>query len=117
MRNPETSTVVVRIKKNSGENQTSGPAARGRDTGPGRERTPGVARRYPAQAGPKGLAPDVIRIWNEAAQKVLADPEYRERYIAGNLRANFMPHEEFVPFIAKVVEETATLFEAAGMLQ
>jgi tripartite-type tricarboxylate transporter receptor subunit TctC len=68
-------------------------------------------------AGPKGLSPDVIRIWNEAAQKVLADPEYRERYIAGNLRANFLPHEEFVPFIANVAEETATLFEAAGMLQ
>ena len=34
-------------------------------------------------AGPKGLPPEVIRIWNEAAQRILADPEYRERYIAG----------------------------------
>ena len=68
-------------------------------------------------AAPKGLSPEVIRIWNEAAQKILADPEYRERYTAGNLKANFMPHEEFVPFIANVAAETATLFEAAGMLQ
>lgn len=67
-------------------------------------------------AGPKGLSPEVIRIWNEAAQKVLADPEYRERYTAGNLKANFLPHEEFVPFIANVAAATATLFEAAGML-
>jgi putative tricarboxylic transport membrane protein len=68
-------------------------------------------------AGPKGLSPEVIRIWNEAAQKVLADPDYQERYVAGNLKANFMPHEEFVPFIATVAEETAALFEAAGVLQ
>jgi len=65
-------------------------------------------------AGPKGLSPDVLRIWNEAAQKVLADPEYRERYIAGNLKASFMPHEEFVPFIAQVAAETAALFAATA---
>jgi tripartite-type tricarboxylate transporter receptor subunit TctC len=65
-------------------------------------------------AGPKGLSPDVIRIWNEAAQKVLADPEYRERYMAGNLKASFMPHEEFVPFIAQVAAETAALFAATA---
>jgi putative tricarboxylic transport membrane protein len=66
-------------------------------------------------AGPKGLSPAVIRIWNEAAQKVLADPEYRERYIAGNLKASFMPHEEFGPFIAQVADETAALFAATGV--
>jgi putative tricarboxylic transport membrane protein len=68
-------------------------------------------------AGPKGLSPEVIRIWDDAAQKVLADPEYRERYIAGNLKASFLPHEEFVPFIAKVAEETAALFAATGVAQ
>ncbi len=68
-------------------------------------------------AGPKGLPPEVIRIWNEAAQKLLADPEYRERYIAGNLKANFMPHEEFVLFIAEVAEETAALFAATAVAQ
>lgn len=68
-------------------------------------------------AGPKGLSPEVIRIWNEAAQKVLADPDYRARYLAGNLRADFMPHEEFVPFIARTAEETAALFEAAGVIR
>jgi tripartite-type tricarboxylate transporter receptor subunit TctC len=66
-------------------------------------------------AGPKGLSPDVIRIWNEAAQNVLADPEYRERYLAGNLKASFMPHEEFVPFIAQVAAQTAALFAATGV--
>jgi putative tricarboxylic transport membrane protein len=66
-------------------------------------------------AGPKGLSPEVSRIWNDAAQKLLADPEYRERYIAGNLKASFLPHEEFVPFIAKVAEETAALFAATGV--
>jgi tripartite-type tricarboxylate transporter receptor subunit TctC len=65
-------------------------------------------------AGPKGLSPDVIRIWNEAAEKVLADPEYRERYLAGNLKASFMPHDEFVPFIAQVAAETAALFAATA---
>jgi tripartite-type tricarboxylate transporter receptor subunit TctC len=65
-------------------------------------------------AGPKGLSPDVIRIWDEAAQKVLADPEYRERYVAGNLKPSFMPHEQFVPFIAQVAAETAALFAATA---
>lgn len=66
-------------------------------------------------AGPKGLPPEVIRIWNEAAQKLLADSEYRERYLAGNLKASFMPHEEFVPFIEQVAAETAALFAATGV--
>jgi putative tricarboxylic transport membrane protein len=66
-------------------------------------------------AGPKGLSPEVIRIWNDAAQQVLADPEYRERYIAGNLKPSFLPHEEFVPFIAKVAEDTAALFAATSV--
>ena len=68
-------------------------------------------------AGPKGLSPEVIRIWNEAAQRVLADPDYRARYLAGNLRPDFIPHEDFVPFIARVAEETAALFEAAGVIR
>ena len=68
-------------------------------------------------AGPKGLPSEVLRIWNEAAPKLLADPEYRERYLAGNLKPNFMPHEEFVPFIAKVAEDTAALFAATSVAQ
>jgi tripartite-type tricarboxylate transporter receptor subunit TctC len=68
-------------------------------------------------AGPKGLPPEVIAIWNDAAQRVLADPEYRERYTAGNLRARFMPHEAYGPFIAQVAAETAALFAATGMIR
>lgn len=68
-------------------------------------------------AGPKGLPPEVIAIWDEAAQRLLADPEYRERYTAGNLKASFMPHAAYVPFIAQVAEETAALFAASGMIQ
>jgi tripartite-type tricarboxylate transporter receptor subunit TctC len=68
-------------------------------------------------AGPKGLPPDVLRIWDEAAQKVLTDPEYRERYTAGNLKARFMAHQDFVPFIAQVAAETAALYAATGVTQ
>jgi putative tricarboxylic transport membrane protein len=67
-------------------------------------------------AGPKGLPPEVIAVWNEAAQRILADPEYRERYTAGNLRASFIPHEAYVLFIEQVAEETAALFAATGMI-
>jgi putative tricarboxylic transport membrane protein len=68
-------------------------------------------------AGPRGLPPDVIAVWDEAAQRILADPEYRERYTAGNLRASFIPHEAYVSFIAQVAEETAALFAATGVIQ
>jgi putative tricarboxylic transport membrane protein len=68
-------------------------------------------------AGPKGLPAEILGIWNEAAQQLLADPEYRERYLAGNLKASFMPHEEFVSFIAKVAEDTAALFAATSVAQ
>jgi hypothetical protein len=37
--------------------------------------------------------------------------------VAGNLKPRFLPHDEFVPFIAQVAEETAALFAAAGVTQ
>jgi tripartite-type tricarboxylate transporter receptor subunit TctC len=29
-------------------------------------------------AGPKGLPPSITKIWDEAAQKILADPDYKK---------------------------------------
>jgi putative tricarboxylic transport membrane protein len=76
-----------------------------------------VLEKFRGLAGPKGLPPEVIAVWNEAARRLLDDPEYRERYLEGNLKASFMPHEAFGPFIERVAAETAALFEATGVIQ
>ena len=41
---------------------------------------PVVLVKFRGIAGPKGLPPAVIKTWEEAAQKILADPEYKKSY-------------------------------------
>ncbi len=37
-----------------------------------------VVSKFRGLAGPKGLPPSIVKTWEEAAQKVLADPEFRK---------------------------------------
>lgn len=76
-----------------------------------------VVRKFRGLAGPKGLPPEVIAAWEAAAQKVLADPKYKAAYEAANLRAAFMPHDEYVKFIEEFGNETREFLKASGVIQ
>ncbi|MGJ8572013.1 MAG: Bug family tripartite tricarboxylate transporter substrate binding protein [Hoeflea sp.] len=76
-----------------------------------------VVRKFRGIAGPKGLSADVIAAWEKAAQAVLASPDYKKTYEANNLRANYMSHAEYGPFIDNFANETASFLRKTGVIK
>ena len=76
-----------------------------------------VVRKFRGLAGPKGLPADVIAAWEAATQKVLADPKYKEAYEGANLRAEFMPHADYVKFIETFGTETGDFLKKTGVIE
>lgn len=68
-------------------------------------------------AGPKGLPPEIIAIWNEAAERLLADPEYKAAYEEQNYFPNYIAHDDYAPFIENFAEETEAFLRDAGVVQ
>jgi tripartite-type tricarboxylate transporter receptor subunit TctC len=63
------------------------------------------------------MPPEIIRIWEEAAQKILADPEYRVSYTRDNLEPNYIPHDRYGPFVEKFAADTTAFFKATGVIR
>ncbi len=76
-----------------------------------------VVQKFRGLAGPKGLSADVISMWEKAAQDVLANPEYKASYEEVNLRAEFIPHDEYVTFIKDFATETENFLRETGVIQ
>jgi putative tricarboxylic transport membrane protein len=68
-------------------------------------------------AGPKGLPPEIIRIWEQAVPLILADPEYRAMYTRDNLAPNFLPHVEYRAFVDKFAADTAAYLKSTGVIR
>jgi tripartite-type tricarboxylate transporter receptor subunit TctC len=68
-------------------------------------------------AGPKGLPPEIIRIWEQAAPLILADPEYKVMYTRDNLAPNFLPHAEYGPFVQRFAAETTAYLKSTGVIR
>jgi putative tricarboxylic transport membrane protein len=64
-----------------------------------------VVDKFRGLAGPKGLPEDVVAAWEQAIPQLLEAPEFKAYYQEGSLVPAFMPHEEYVEFIAKFAEE------------
>lgn len=76
-----------------------------------------VVQKFRGLAGPKGLPADVIAMWEKAAQEVLANPEYKASYEEVNLRAEYIPHAEYVDFIKDFAAETESFLRETGVIQ
>jgi putative tricarboxylic transport membrane protein len=76
-----------------------------------------AVRKFRGLAGPKGLAPAVIAAWETAIPKLLDDPAYREVYTANSLQPGFMPHDEYVTFMARFGKETEAFLQQAGVIE
>ena len=76
-----------------------------------------VMEKFRGLAGPKGLSPEIIAIWNEAAERLLADPEYAAAYGQQNLFANYIAHDEYAGFVAEFAAETEDFLRDAGVVQ
>jgi tripartite-type tricarboxylate transporter receptor subunit TctC len=76
-----------------------------------------VMEKFRGLAGPKGLPSEIIEIWNEAAARLLADPQYAEAYGQENLFANYISHDDYATFVAEFAAETEEFLREAGVVQ
>ena len=76
-----------------------------------------TVEKFRGLAAPKGLPPDVVKVWNEAAQKILADPEYKKAYGAESLIPNYLAHDQYGPFIGKFAGDTGKFLKDSGVIR
>jgi len=75
-----------------------------------------VLVKFRGLAGPKGLPPAITKIWDEAAQKILADPEFRKSYTAEDLVPHYLNHDQYGPFITQFAADTASFLKSTGVI-
>jgi putative tricarboxylic transport membrane protein len=68
-------------------------------------------------AGPKDLPDNVTKIWDEAVQKVLADPEYKKVYAAEVLVPKFIPHKDYATFVNDFATTTEAFLKETGTIK
>jgi tripartite-type tricarboxylate transporter receptor subunit TctC len=68
-------------------------------------------------AAPKGLSPELIRIWEAAIPKVLADPEFRKVYEAEALIPSFIPHSQYGAFTERFAQNAAAFLRSSGVIK
>ena len=76
-----------------------------------------VVQKFRGLAGPKGLPPAIVKTWEDAIRKVLADPEFRKSYGEENLVPNFMPHDQYEPFIDKFAADSTNFLKTSGVIR
>jgi tripartite-type tricarboxylate transporter receptor subunit TctC len=76
-----------------------------------------VLEKFRGLAGPKNLPPNIIAIWEQAAQKLLADPDYRKLYAADNLVPNFIPHARYGAFVNAFADDTTRQLRQSGVIR
>jgi len=75
-----------------------------------------VVQKFRGLAGPKGLPPAIVKTWEEATQRVLADPEFKKSYAEENLVPNFMPQNQYGPFITKFAADSTNFLKTTGVI-
>jgi tripartite-type tricarboxylate transporter receptor subunit TctC len=76
-----------------------------------------TVKKFRGLAGPKGLPPAITKIWDDVAQKILADPEFKKSYGEESLIPNFMSHDQYGPFITKFAADTGTFLKSTGVIR
>jgi tripartite-type tricarboxylate transporter receptor subunit TctC len=74
-------------------------------------------RKFRGLAGPRGTPREIIAAWETAIPRLLADPQYRRVYTENNLQPGFMPHAEYVRFMADFGRETERFLEESGVIR
>jgi tripartite-type tricarboxylate transporter receptor subunit TctC len=76
-----------------------------------------TVQKFRGIAGPKGLPPEIVKIWEEVAQRILADPEYKKLYEDEVLVPNYIGHEKYGPFVADFANKTETYLKTTGVIK
>jgi putative tricarboxylic transport membrane protein len=76
-----------------------------------------VLQKFRGLAGPKGLPPEVIAVWDLAAQRILADPDYKKIYGDDSLVPNYIAHDTYGAFIAQFAATTESYLKSTGVIR
>ena len=74
-------------------------------------------RKFRGLAGPKGASRAVIAAWEAAIPKLLADPKYKQIYLANGLQPGFIPHAAYLTFIDAFGQDAAGFLKASGVVR
>lgn len=74
-----------------------------------------VIIKFRGLAGPKGIPAETVALMEAAAQKVLADSDFKQEYQALNLIPGYMGQEEYRAYIAKFVEAQSKFYADFGV--
>jgi putative tricarboxylic transport membrane protein len=59
----------------------------------------------------------VTAIWDDAVQKVLADPDYKKAYSAEVLVPNFIAHKDYPAFVNDFATRTEAFLKETGAIK
>jgi putative tricarboxylic transport membrane protein len=76
-----------------------------------------AVRKFRGLAGPKGMSPEVIAVWEAAIPQLLDDPAYRKRYTDNSLQPGYMPHAEYVAFMREFGTQTEAFLKQSGVIR
>ncbi|WP_374367901.1 tripartite tricarboxylate transporter substrate binding protein [Dongia sp.] len=74
-----------------------------------------VIIKFRGLAGPKGIPAETIALVEAAAQKVLADSDFKAEYEAMNLIPGYMGQEEYRAYVAKFIEAQTKFYTDFGV--
>ncbi len=67
--------------------------------------------------GPKGLPPEVVKAWEQAIPKLLANPEYQAVYHANSLVPAFMDQKTFQAYVDQTETELRAYLTKMGVIK
>jgi tripartite-type tricarboxylate transporter receptor subunit TctC len=74
-------------------------------------------RKFRGLAGPKGTPREVVRAWEAAIPRLLADPQYTKVYTKNTLQPGFLPQAEYVRFMNDFGRQTAAFLKQSGVIK
>ena len=74
-------------------------------------------QKFRGLAAPKGLPPEIIKIWEDVAQRLLADPEYKKLYEEEVLVPNYIPHATYSAFVQDFATKTESYLKSTGVIK
>lgn len=74
-------------------------------------------RKFRGLAGPKSTPPAAIAALEAAVPQLLADPKYKQIYLANGLQPGFIAHTDYVGFIADFGRQTETFLRETRVIK
>jgi tripartite-type tricarboxylate transporter receptor subunit TctC len=76
-----------------------------------------VVHKFRGLAGPKGLPPEIIAIWDKAVPQLLADPEYKKVYAQESLIVDFRSSVAATELVNTFAAEAEAFLKETGVIK